>query len=314
MASLLNVEPAELDRLASKHTNIYNISPRCGVFAKTDVQPLLSEGAAREDIAMSILTAVVKQTVSGLACGRPISGKVAFLGGPLHFFHCLRKCFIDTLGLSDDNVVFPPFANSIVCRGAAIDAVNKVKPMPFKFLYKRIAKVFSSASVLSSLATLPPLFSSEDELKAFRARHAQHTVQKVDLASASGPLFLGMDSGSTTLKMTLIDKAGQLLYSFYEQQQGEHRLVKALEAIMELHVRISELPAFIAAAAVTGYGEHLLKTAIRADVGVVETVAHLRAARFFQPETDCVLVRYYCDFIIKLIGYWWSRYEMHASG
>ena len=289
MASLLQTDAAGLNDLASRHKNIYSIAPRCGVFAKTDVQPLLSEGAAREDIAMSIFNSVVIQTISGLACGKPICGKVALLGGPLRFLSELRRCFVETLKL--ESAVSPPYAHAMVCRGAALYGKSKVLPMPFSFLKKRILHALASASTgISTLARLDPLFDSPESLQQFRERHAKHCVEKLTLDAATGPLFLGIDSGSTTLKLVLLDIDGKLLYSYYHTHQGEN-LKNTIDALVSLLAEISNKKAFIAGCAVTGYGEHLLKTAIRADIGLVETIAHLRAARFFLPETDFIIVK-----------------------
>jgi len=292
MASLLETDAAGLNALAENHKNVYTIAPRCGVFAKADVQPMLSEGVARADIAMSIFNAVVVQTISGLACGKQISGKVAFLGGPLHFLSCLRQCFIDTLKLQPEDVVSPPYAHAIVCRGAAMHGAATCQPMPFSFLMKRFKRAFGPTSVAAQFSTvsrLPPLFSSPEELSAFRKRHAMNKVAKADIGSATGPLFLGIDSGSTTLKLALIDSEGKLLYSHYGIHQGGN-LRNAVDSLVTLRAALSTVPgAYIAACAVTGYGEHLLKSAVRADFGLVETTAHLRAARFFQPDTDLLL-------------------------
>lgn len=251
---------------------------------------LLSDGASKEDIAMSIFKSVVVQTISGLACGKSIRGRIALLGGPLHFLPCLKQCFVETLQIKDPDVVSPTFAHAMVCRGAALHGSSKVHPMPFEFLIKRVMHALTTPnSALTAVSRLAPLFSSQEELRDFRTRHSEARVKRADISQASGPVFVGIDSGSTTLKLALLNAEGQLLYNFYKPHQGEN-LRTAVDALLELEAALSTTKAFIAGCAVTGYGEYLLKAAVRADCGVVETIAHLRAAKFFQPDVDFLLV------------------------
>eukprot|EP01105_Mastigella_eilhardi_P014525 TRINITY_DN330_c0_g4_i1.p1 TRINITY_DN330_c0_g4~~TRINITY_DN330_c0_g4_i1.p1 ORF type:complete len:1568 (-),score=424.95 TRINITY_DN330_c0_g4_i1:36-4208(-) len=289
MASLLETDATGLNELALQYKTIHTIASRCGVFAKADVQPLLSEGARKEDVAMSIFQAVVNQTIAGLACGKQITGQVTFLGGPLHFLSGLRQCFVETLHLAPENVVPAPHAHAMVCCGAALHG-RKRAPMPLQFLERRLERLAASPDAgAATVSRLQPLFANDEEIAAFRKRHASHTVPRAELAAAAGPLFLGIDSGSTTNKLVLIDDSGRLLDCFYACHQGKN-LRNAVDAVIDLLKRVDATPGtFIAGSGVTGYGEGLLQAALRADVGVVETVAHLRAARFFQPDADFVL-------------------------
>ena len=205
MASLLETDAAGLNELAANHKIIYPIAARCGVFAKSDIQPLLNEGAAKEDIAASVFQSVVNQTISGLACGRPIRGNVAFLGGPLYFLSELRKRFIETLRLSDEQVIFPENSQLFVATGAAL-ASKKMKPMSFRTLRRRLPAI-NKVSV-QEVERLQPLFRDEIELGEFRRRHSRHKVARKDLASHRGACYLGIDAGSTTTKLALIDSEG----------------------------------------------------------------------------------------------------------
>ncbi|KAH3732872.1 2-hydroxyacyl-CoA dehydratase [Pelomyxa schiedti] len=294
MATLLETDAAGLNKLASAHKTIYSIAPRCGVFAKADVQPLLSEGVAREDIAMSILNAVVVQTISGLACGKALSGRILLLGGPMNFLHCLRERFAHTLFEGGAvQVLFPTQAHQVVCGGAAAYSRSRMHPTPLSFICRRVLRLLKSRdfmhTTLSPVATLGPLFQTPEDLNEFRARHSQHVVQRIDINEVTGPLFLGIDSGSTTLKLALITPEGKLVHSYYDVHRG-HNLQHAINALTDMLMMLEpHKTTFIAGCGVTGYGENLLKAAFRADVGVVETIAHLRAAQFFQPETDVLL-------------------------
>lgn len=285
MASLLEISIPELNELAKQHRVIYPIAARCGVFAKTDVQPLLNEGVARADIAVSVLQAVVNQTIGGLACGRPVRGRVAFLGGPLYFLSELRRRFIETLKLTERQVIFPENPHYFVAIGAALSAVDK-NPLSFKQLIHKLADM-DRAPRDRNIHTLPPLFATEREYADFKSRHARASVPRGDLAGFKGDCFLGIDAGSTTTKLALIDREGTLLYTHYGHNRG-HPLDSTVNALKELYAALPP-EARIAYSTVTGYGEGLIKTALRVDHGEIETVAHYRAAEFFCPEVDFIL-------------------------
>jgi predicted CoA-substrate-specific enzyme activase len=283
MATLLGVKTEEFDALAKKHEKIYSIASRCGVFAKSDIQPLLNQGARKEDIAASVLQAVVEQTIAGLAQGRRIQGKVAFLGGPLSFFSVLREQFVKTLKLSPEEAVFPDNAAYFVAMGAALYA-EKLKPMPFSALLDKLEDSRTKTTISSNLR---PLFSDEKEYADFRERHAQAKAEYIDPAQYSGSAYLGIDAGSTTTKLALIAQDGRLLYTYYISNKGNPvAVVKGqLEKIYELcGDRIK-----ICGSSVTGYGEELIKNAFGVDIGLVETVAHYHAAKRFQPDVDFIL-------------------------
>ena len=284
MASLMMVDAQGLNDLARNHKVIYPIAARCGVFAKTDVQPLLNEGVAKEDIAVSVLQAVVIQTISGLACGRPIKGNVAFLGGPLYFLSELRNRFIETLGLEDHQIIFPENSQLFVAIGAALTSVNQ-EPFLFRSLLGRLEDIKSFDSVESQ--RLAPLFSSQEDYQRFSERHSKHAVKRKNLGTYDGDCFLGIDAGSTTTKMALIDKEGALLFTHYGSNEGSplNSTVKALEALY----RALPEGARIVSSAVTGYGEGLIKSALKVDIGEIETIAHHKAADFFCPGVDFIL-------------------------
>ena len=286
MASVLNTDAAGLNELAEKHKTLYPIAARCGVFAKTDVLPLLNEGAAREDIAASIFQAVVDQTIGGLACGRTIKGNVAFLGGPLYFLSQLRIRFSETLGLLPEQVVFPENSQLFVAIGAALLS-KECKPVRFSDLHERVLALQNSP-IKAEIEPLPVLFKSEDDYKQFKERHSRDGIlAEKDLHSASGCLFLGLDVGSTTTKAVLIDKECNLYYSSYRNNMGS----PVQSVILVLKEIYSALPngAFIANSCITGYGEGLIKAALGVDRGEVETVAHFTAARYFVPEVSFIL-------------------------
>ncbi|MGR6836692.1 acyl-CoA dehydratase activase-related protein [Syntrophomonas erecta] len=285
MATLLATDASGLDDLASHYGIIYPIAGRCGVFAKTDIQPLLNEGARKEDIAASVFQAVVNQTISGLACGKSIKGKVAFLGGPLYFLPQLRQRFKESLRLKDDEVLCPANAQLFVAIGTAI-ASKQNHIYSLQSIMDRLL-VADEIAAVSEISGLQPLFTSEEELQAFRSRHARHKAQKKDLATFTGDCFLGIDAGSTTTKAVLIDAAGNLLYSSYGNNEGSP--VKA--AVRILRDIYSRLPAGarIANSVATGYGEGLIKAALGIDLGEIETMAHYTAAKFFNPAVDFVL-------------------------
>ena len=283
MAALLQTDAAGLDREAEKYQQIYPIAARCGVFAKTDIQPLINEGATKADLAASIFQAVVNQTISGLACGKPIRGHVAFLGGPLHFLPQLKAAFIRTLKLTDETAIDPPNSHLFAAMGAALDE-TACEALPIASLIDRLT---SGVEMAFELHRLPPLFASQEDYDAFCARHARAVVEKGDLASYTGGCFLGVDAGSTTTKLALIGERGELLWSYYANNQGSP-IETAKRAVSAL---ARELPegAHILRECSTGYGEALLKAAFSLDEGEVETIAHCTAAAFFDPQVDCVL-------------------------
>ena len=283
MAILLKTDAAGLNELAKNYKEIYPIASRCGVFAKTDIQPLLNEGAAKEDIAASIFQAVVNQTIAGLACGKPIRGNVAFLGGPLSFLSELRKRFIETLNLRPENVIAPENAEYFVAIGAAL-ASKKSQVFGFQTIYQNIANL-SNQTTESTF--LPPLFASEEEYAEFRRRHNKHSVVKKPLSEVSGPCFLGIDAGSTTTKLALIDQQGNLVYSHYGSNGGSP-LNSTIEALKKLYEVLPD-KAKICQAVVTGYGEALIKAALKVDHGEIETVAHLKGAEHFLPGVTFIL-------------------------
>ncbi|WP_283583818.1 2-hydroxyacyl-CoA dehydratase [Limosilactobacillus difficilis] len=284
MATLLDTDAEGLNKLARGAKTIYPIASRCGVFAKTDVQPLINDGARKEDIAASVFQAVVNQTIAGLAAGHKIKGNVAFLGGPLYFMDQLRKRFIVTLQLKPEQVIFPQSPQLFVAMGAAIYA----KDQPITSL-NGLLKLIKNGddSMLKPSHALKPLFKNEDELAEFRKRHAKDRVESRDLQSYHGVAFLGIDAGSTTTKVVLMSEDRKILYTFYDSNDGDP-LKKTEQIMRDLH---SKLPkdVVIGKAAVTGYGEHLIKNALNVDVGEVETVAHYRAAHYFQPDVDFIL-------------------------
>ena len=284
MASLLETDAAGLNELAARHKIIYPIAARCGVFAKSDIQPLLNEGAAKEDIAASVFQSVVNQTISGLACGRPIRGNVAFLGGPLYFLSELRKRFIETLGLDDEQVVFPENSQLFVATGAAL-ASKKTMPMSFRALRNRLPVI--NTVTVREIERLRPLFRDEIELGEFKRRHSRHTVARKDLASHRGACYLGIDSGSTTTKLALIDPEGALMYYHYGSNKGS----PLKSVIKELRKLYAKMPsgAWIASSTATGYGESLIKAALRVDMGEIETIAHYKAAEHFLPGVEFIL-------------------------
>ncbi|WMJ80480.1 acyl-CoA dehydratase activase-related protein [Clostridium sp. MB40-C1] len=284
MASLLQTDALGLNELAKEHRNIYPIASRCGVFAKTDIQPLLNEGAAKEDIAASVFQAVVNQTISGLAQGRPITGNVAFLGGPLHFLSELRKRFIKTLDLKKENIVFPEDSQFFVALGAALSSKEE-EPFSFECLYERVPGIYKMNN--EECEKLESLFSSDSEYEQFKKRHSKSKVRRVNINEYSGNAYLGIDAGSTTTKIALIDENGGLLYSYYGSNMGSP-LESTIEALRELYSKINNNTKIVNSA-VTGYGEHLIKAALKVDIGEIETVAHYKAADFFRPGVDFVL-------------------------
>ena len=291
MAILLKTDAPGLNELAKKHTTIYPIAARCGVFAKTDIQPLLNEGAAKEDIAASVFQSVVNQTISGLACGRRITGKVAFLGGPLNYLSELRQRFIETLGLTEDRIVFPRNSHLFVALGSAFTSECKNRGEGMRKIFKLAdikAKLSNILTIESDeIGRLQPLFDSEEQLKSFKERHAKNTAPKGDLRAYSGNCYLGIDAGSTTTKAVVIGENDEILYSWYASNFG-NPFNSAIKILRDIYSMIPETAA-IKYSAVTGYGEGLIKTALGMDIGEIETIAHYTAAEKFLPGVDFIL-------------------------
>jgi len=294
MAALLETDAPGLNKLAAGKQQIYPIAARCGVFAKTDVQPLINEGARREDIAASIFQAVVNQTISGLACGKPIRGNVAFLGGPLHFLDQLRERFIETLKLKPEEIIVPEDSQLFVAAGSAFSADktfqsignDEVKSFLTIAQFKDSLKNLEGAE-MNEVQRLDPLFVDDDDLKSFRERHAKDKAKRADLNSAEGPLFLGLDAGSTTTKAVLVNKKGEILWDFYDVNAG-NPVDLAVRVLKDLY-KILPKNCYIARAVSTGYGEALFQAALGVDAGEVETITHYRAAEFFVPGVEFLL-------------------------
>ena len=283
MASLIQTDASGLNEYAKNYDAIYPIAARCGVFAKTDIQPLINEGATREDLSASIFQAVVNQTISGLACGKPIRGHVAFLGGPLHFLSELKEAFIRTLKLDDEHIIAPENSHLFAAIGSALNYKEDVT----YDLSDILDKLSSDIKMEFEVARMEPLFATQADYDAFTARHNGHNVKTADLSTYKGNCYLGIDAGSTTTKIALAGEDGSLLYSFYSSNNGSP-LATAIKSIKEIY---SLLPAdaHIVHSCSTGYGEALLKAALMLDDGEVETVAHYYAAAFFDPDVDCIL-------------------------
>jgi len=283
MATLLKTDAEGLNEYARNYEALYPIAARCGVFAKSDIQPLINEGATKEDLSASIFQAVVNQTISGLACGKPIRGNVAFLGGPLHFLTELKQAFIRTLKLTDSQVIAPSHSHLFAAAGAAMNFDKNVQTT----LGSLCAKLSDKIEIEFEVTRLEPLFNDEEEYKKFLDKHSENNVKKGDFNQYSGKLFLWIDAGSTTTKAAVIDEEGRLLYSFYSSNNGSP-LKTALKAVKEIY---SVMPkgSKIVRSCSTGYGEALLKSALLLDEGEVETVAHYTAAAFFEPDVDCIL-------------------------
>jgi len=284
MAILLNMDATGINEAAKTHKLIYPIAARCGVFAKTDIQPLINEGASIEDLSASIFQAVVNQTISGLACGRTIKGNVAFLGGPLSFLSELRKRFVETLELKPANIIFPKDSEYFVAIGAAYLS-EKNKKQSLTEILDTIKSV--DATMLSEAKYIEPLFADYAEFQEFKIKHDKDKIKRKDIKRAKGKLFLGIDAGSTTTKAALIDDEKNLLYSFYENNEGKP-LEATLTMLKEMYSQLPET-AFIGNATVTGYGEGLLKSAFKVDLGEIETMAHYKAAEEFLPGVDFIL-------------------------
>lgn len=284
MATLLGVTVTEMYNMSLCAQKVYPIASRCGVFAKSDIQPLLNQGAKREDICASIFQAVVDQTVSGLAQGRIIEGKVLFLGGPLSFLKGLRKAFVDTLGLKEgETAVFPKEAPVFVALGCALFAFNSHDDFTIESVIKKI----ENAKTGNGIVTGQPLFNSKAEYEEFILRHKKCDLEYADLHTYKGNAYLGIDAGSTTTKLILITEDCRILYQHYSSNKGQplDRVADKLKKIYsEMNPEIK-----IAGSAVTGYGEDLIKAGLSIDFGIVETVAHFKAASYFCPEVDFII-------------------------
>lgn len=283
MASLIQTDAAGLNEYAKGYQSLYAIAARCGVFAKTDIQPLINEGATKEDLAASIFQAVVNQTISGLACGKPIRGHVAFLGGPLHFLSELKAAFIRTLNLDDEHVINAADSHLFAAIGSALNADVQVSCS----MEEMLRRLSSDIKMEFEVERMEPLFADRQAYDAFRERHAKAHVAAAQLSDYRGNAFLGIDAGSTTTKIALVGEDGSLLYSFYSNNDGSP-LKTAIGALKEIH-KLLPADVRIVRSCSTGYGEALMKAAFLLDDGEVETVAHYYAAAFFDPEVDCIL-------------------------
>lgn len=283
MASLLQTDASGLNEYAKSYNSLYTIAARCGVFAKSDIQPLINDGATKEDLSASIFQAVVNQTISGLACGKPIRGRVAFLGGPLHFLSELKAAFIRTLKLDDEHVVDTGRSHLYAAMGSALNAKEDVSvnlSAMIEMLQKGIKMDFE-------VARMEPLFKDEADYEEFKARHEKACVKKGSLSSYHGNCFLGIDAGSTTTKIAVVGEDGTLLHSFYSNNNGSP-LQTAIDALKDIYKMMPEDVKIVRSCS-TGYGEELMKSAFMLDDGEVETVAHYYAAAFFEPDVDCIL-------------------------
>ena len=284
MATLLNVTPDELDELSLQCGKIYPIASRCGVFAKTDIQPLINQGVQKSDIAASIYQAVVNQTISGLAQGRKIEGKVVFLGGPLYYNKGLRKSFKDTLKLDDEHAIFPDYALISVALGATIFASNQQESNTYEDILSSIRATLSEKTTVNTMA---PLFASWEEREEFKARHAKENVEYADIRSYSGDAYLGIDCGSTTTKLVLMGSNKEILWSYYDSNKGN-----PVDVVKKQLIEVRTLCGdriTIKGSGVTGYGEELILNAFHVDKGLVETMAHFMAAKQFEPDVDFIL-------------------------
>ncbi len=283
MASLLQTDASGLNEYAKNYKALYSIAARCGVFAKSDIQPLINEGASKEDLAASIFQAVVNQTISGLACGKPIRGHVAFLGGPLHFLSELREAFIRTLNLDDEHIVAPIHSHLFAAIGSALNSKRDLH-VSLREMQNRLE---GRIKMDFEVDRMDPLFASEADYHAFKDRHDKHQVPVKDLRTYKGKAFLGIDAGSTTTKAALVGEDGTLLYSFYHNNDGDP-LGTTIRAVKDIYSQLPEEVEIVHSCS-TGYGEALIKSALLLDEGEVETVSHYYAASFFEPDVDCIL-------------------------
>lgn len=284
MAHLMGLTVDEMDNLSLKHENIYEIASRCGVFAKTDIQPLLNQGARKEDISASVFQSVVNQTIGGLAQGRSIEGKIMFLGGPLYFCKGLRERFIKTLKLKDNDVVSPKNAQVFVAIGSAIYSKEDNK----KYEYEELLNIIKeNHNEISTMNIIDPLFNSEEEYNEFKERHQKAEVKVSDISNYAGEAYIGIDAGSTTTKVVLMDKDDNILYEYYGSNKGNP--IEVVKKELKHIYNICGEKIKIMGSAVTGYGEELIKKAFSVDFGIVETVAHYIAASHFNPKVDFIL-------------------------
>ena len=283
MASLLQTDATGLNEYAKHYKALYTIAARCGVFAKSDIQPLINEGATKEDLSASIFQAVVNQTISGLACGKPIRGHVAFLGGPLHFLSELREAFVRTLNLDEEHTIIPTYSHLFAAIGSAL---NSKKDVVTSLLELR-DKLANRIEMEFEVERLQPLFASEQDYHEFKKRHDRHQVPMMDLSTYRGNCFLGIDAGSTTTKAALVAEDGTLLYSFYQSNNGDP-LGTTISAIKDIYRHLPDGVQIVHSCS-TGYGEVLIKSALLLDEGEVETISHYYAASFFEPDVDCIL-------------------------
>ncbi|MCF2668901.1 2-hydroxyacyl-CoA dehydratase [Faecalicatena contorta] len=283
MASLLQTDASGLNEYAKNYKSLYSIAARCGVFAKSDIQPLINDGASKEDLAASIFQAVVNQTISGLACGKPIRGHVAFLGGPLHFLSELKEAFVRTLKLDNEHTIAPGHSHLFAAIGSALNSKKDLDVSLQQMQQRLEGKIKMDFEV----ERMEPLFTSEADYHAFEERHAKHQVPVKDLESYRGKAFLGIDAGSTTTKAALVGEDGTLLYSFYHNNEGDP-LGTTITAIKDIYSKLPEGVEIVHSCS-TGYGEALIKSALLLDEGEVETVSHYYAASFFEPDVDCIL-------------------------
>jgi len=283
MASLLQTDASGLNEYAKNYKAIYPIAARCGVFAKSDIQPLINEGATKEDLSASIFQAVVNQTISGLACGKPIRGNVAFLGGPLHFLTELKAAFIRTLNLTREHIIDPDHSHLFAAIGSAMNS-DKKQAVSIEQMIKRLS---GGIQMQFEVKRLEPLFRNETDYQQFSERHSEHCVTTGELSTYEGDCFLGIDAGSTTTKVALVGEDGSLLYSFYSSNNG-NPLKTAISSIKEIYELLPSSASIVYSCS-TGYGEALVKAALMLDEGEVETVSHYYAAAFFEPDVDCIL-------------------------
>lgn len=283
MATLLQTDASGLNEYAKNYKAIYPIAARCGVFAKSDIQPLINEGATKEDLAASIFQAVVNQTISGLACGKPIRGNVAFLGGPLHFLSELKEAFVRTLNLTEEQTIAPGHSHLFAAVGSAMNYKEDVCVSVASLIEKLSGKIKMEFEV----ERMEPLFKDQEAYDTFTTRHNSHCVKAGDLASYHGNCYLGIDAGSTTTKTAVVSEDGTLLYSFYSSNNGSP-LATTIRSLKEIY-SILPADAKIVHSCSTGYGEALIKAALMLDEGEVETVSHFYAAAFFDPEVDCII-------------------------
>lgn len=284
MATLLKTDASGLNDMAKDYNIIYPIASRCGVFAKTDIQPLINDGAKKSDIAMSIFNAVVVQTVSVLSCGRKIEGKVAFLGGPLYFLSQLRKSFQNVLKLEDEDIILPEDAQLYIAMGASLLAKNE----EFLILHDLIDRLEEIDNIdISENKGLEPLFKDYNEYEEFKEKHNRNSVEKIDINNIEGNVYLGIDAGSTTTKATLIDESGNLVYSYYSSNEGSP-LETSIRVLKDIY-KVLPKGMKILSSCVTGYGEALLKKALKVDYGEIETIAHYKAAKYFNEDVDFIL-------------------------